>query len=171
MRIRIAEPHDVAAIAAIYGHYVLHGLGTFELEPPGEAEMRRRFDIIKDGGFPYFVAEVDGRVAGYSYAGTYRPRPGYRFSLEDSIYVAPEHAGAGIGRALLERLLPACEAIGCRQLIAIIGDSGNTPSIALHEAMGFVHVGVLKSIGFKFGRWVDTVVMQRPLGAGDATLP
>lgn len=171
MILRAAEPRDMAAVAAIYGHHVLTGLASFETEAPDEREMRLRHDAIREKGFPYLVAELDGEVAGYAYASLYRARPAYRFTLEDSIYVHPGHAGRGIGRALLERLVEECERIGCRQLIAVIGDSANAPSIRLHEACGFVLTGTFRSVGFKHGRWVDSVLMQRTIGAGDSTPP
>jgi L-amino acid N-acyltransferase YncA len=133
--------------------------------------MRARFEEVRARGFPYLVAETDGRVAGYAYASLYRVRPAYRFALEDSVYVHPDLSGRGVGRALLGRLIEACEAIGCRQLIAVIGDSGNTASIGLHSALGFAPVGTLRAIGYKHGRWVDSVILQRAVGSGDTTLP
>jgi phosphinothricin acetyltransferase len=169
--IRAALAQDVPAIAAIYAHHVRTGLASFEYEAPGEDEMRQRFAAITQGGFPYLVASEAGRVVGYAYASLYRTRPGYRFSLEDSLYVDPGHVGRGIGRRLLEALIPACGSVGCRQLVAVIGDSANRASIAVHEACGFAMVGTFRSIGFKHGRWVDSVLMQRAIGAGDATLP
>lgn len=169
--IRASEERDIASIAAIYGHHVKHGFGSFEEVPPDTDEMaRRRADILaKD--FPYLVAELDGRVVGYAYASAYRPRIAYRFSVEDSIYVAPDAPRKGIGRALLESLMARCAALGYRQMVAVIGDTQNTGSIALHATLGFRVVGTLPSIGFKHGRWVDSVFMQRPLGSGDSTLP
>jgi len=169
--LREAQPRDLAAIAAIYGHHVRTGLASFETEAPGEAEMLRRYEAIREKGFPYLVAEVDGAVAGYAYASPYRTRSAYRFCLEDSIYVDPRVARRGVGRALLERLVAECERIGCRQLVAVIGDSANAPSIRLHLACGFVMTGTLRSIGYKHGRWVDSVLMQRAVGAGDGTPP
>jgi phosphinothricin acetyltransferase len=133
--------------------------------------MTARFRAVRANGFPWLACEAGGRLAGYAYASHYRTRPGYRFCLEDSVYVHPDHAGRGIGRALLARLVEECEAIGCRQLVAVIGDSGNTASIALHSALGFRLAGTLRSIGFKHGRWVDSVLMQRAIGPGDTTLP
>lgn len=171
MNIRPADEGDIPAIAAIYAHHVRTGTATFETEAPDEAEMRRRFGVLREGGFPYIVAEVDGVIAGYAYAGPYRPRFAYRFSLEDSIYLDPKFAGKGLGRALLERLIVECEAFGCRQLIAVIGDSGNAASVGVHAALGFTHTGTLTNVGFKFGRWLDTVIMQRAVGPGSATLP
>lgn len=159
------------AFAAIYAHHVLHGLASFETEPPAEPEMRRRFDAIVGAGYPYIAAEHDGRIVGYAYANAFRPRPAYRYTVEDSIYIAPDARGAGLGRRLLERLIVECEARGYRQMLAVIGDSANEPSIALHRACGFDRMAVFNGIGFKFGRWVDTVLMQRTLGAGETTLP
>jgi L-amino acid N-acyltransferase YncA len=143
---------------------VLHGTASFELEPPDEGEMGRRQRALMDGDFPYLVAELDGVIAGYAYAGPYRLRPAYRFSVEDSVYVAAEMHGCGVGRALLDRLIAASEQRGFRQMIAVIGDSAQVASIALHRATGFRQVGTLQSVGFKFERWVD-------MGGGDATLP
>jgi len=169
--LRSATTADLAQITAIYAHHVLHGLASFEVEPPDETEMRRRFDAIASGGFPWFVAEVDGRVLGYAYAGPYRTRPAYRYSVEDSIYVAPDAVGRGLGKRLLLSLIEACERRGFRQMLAVIGDSANAASIELHRTCGFSQVGLLPSIGFKFGRWVDSVLMQRGLGEGDRTAP
>lgn len=169
--LRAAEPRDLAAITAIYAHHVRTGLASFETEAPDEAEMRSRFDAVRERGFPYITAEWDGRVVGYAYANLYRERPAYRFALEDSLYVHPDFLGKGIGRALLARLIAECEAIGCRQLIAVIGDSANAPSIGIHAALGFAMVGTFRSIGWKHERWVDTVLMQRAIGVGDTKLP
>jgi phosphinothricin acetyltransferase len=169
--IRLAEPRDIPAITAIYGHHVIQGVASFELVAPGEDEMRERFEAVIAKGFPYFVAEDGGRVAGYAYASLYRARPAYRFALEDSVYVHPDHARRGLGRALLAALIEACESIGCRQLIAVIGDSGNAPSIRLHAAQGFRMVGTLESVGWKHGRWLDCVIMQRSIGEGNAEPP
>lgn len=171
MKIRPALPDHVAGIAAIYDDAVRHGTASFELEPPDLAEMMRRYQALKDGGFPYFVAEDGEEVLGYAYAGAFRPRIAYRWTLENSVYVAPGAHKRGVGRALMEALLAECEALGFRQMVAVIGDSANAGSIALHRACGFRHIGVLPATGFKFGRWIDTVLMQRELGAGDATLP
>jgi phosphinothricin acetyltransferase len=170
IEVRDAEARDLARIAAIYAHHVLTGLASFETEAPDEAEIGRRFRDVREKGFPYLVAELGGEIAGYAYASAYRTRPAYRFSLEDSIYVEPRFAGRGVGRTLLGRLIAACEAIGCRQLIAVIGDSANEASIGLHAALGFERVGTFKSVGFKHGRWVDSVLMQRAIGAG-GTIP
>jgi phosphinothricin acetyltransferase len=169
--IRPSEDRDIAAIAAIYGHHVLHGFGSFEEVPPDAAEMARRRGEILAKGFPYLIAELGGRVVGYAYASAYRPRIAYRFSVEDSIYVAHDAPRRGIGRALLESLLARCAALGYRQMVAVIGDTQNLGSIGLHAALGFRVVGTLPSIGFKHGRWVDSVFMQRPLGPGDSLLP
>ena len=169
--LRPAEPRDLAAITAIYAHHVRTGLASFETEAPDEAAMRSRFDAIRAKGFPYLTGEWDGRVAGYAYANLYRARPAYRFALEDSLYVHPDFLGRGIGRALLARLIAECEAIGCRQLIAVIGDSANAPSIGIHAALGFAMVGTFRAIGWKHERWVDTVLMQRAIGVGDTMAP
>jgi phosphinothricin acetyltransferase len=169
--LRPAAARDVAAIAAIYAHHVLNGLASFEVEPPDEAEIGRRLAEVRAHGLPYLVAAADGRVVGYAYAAPYRARPAYRYTVEDSVYVAQDCGGRGIGRRLLERLVSDTAAAGARQMIAVIGDSANRASIALHEACGFAHVGLLPAVGFKFGRWVDSVLMQRALGAGDAAPP
>jgi phosphinothricin acetyltransferase len=169
--VRAAEPADAAALSAIYGHHVLHGFGTFEETPPDAAEMERRRRAIADQGLPYLVAEADGRVLGFAYASPFRPRPAYRYTLEDTVYVAQDAVGRGVGRAVLSAVIAACEALGARQLVAVIGDSGNAGSIGLHTALGFQHAGVGRSFGFKHGRWVDVVWMQKPLGGGDTTLP
>lgn len=165
---RAAREEDIAAIASIYAHYVLTSLATFETVPPDCEEMSRRRGDIVARGLPYLVAEWDGAVTGYAYASAYRPRPAYRFTIEDSIYVHPDHLRRGAGRALLGAVIESCERGPWRQMVAVIGDSGNQASIGLHESFGFVRVGVLRSVGFKFGRWVDTVLMQRELGAGDS---
>ncbi|MFZ0006667.1 MAG: N-acetyltransferase family protein [Steroidobacteraceae bacterium] len=170
--IRDSDDADVDAIARIYGHWVQHGLASFELTPPGADEIRRRRSAILAGGYPYIVAVgEDGRLLGYGYAGPYRTRPAYRFACEDSVYVAPDAARGGIGRSLLQTLILRCEASGLRLMVAIIGDSGNEPSIGLHRALGFAHAGVLPAIGWKHGRWVDTVLMVRALGPGASTPP
>ena len=170
--VRPVEPADFDAIQRIYAHHVLHGLASFEEAPPDAAELTRRWRAIVDAGLPYLcAADATGGIAGYAYAGPYRPRSAYRFSVEDSVYVAPGQAGRGIGRALLAQLIAICTDLGKRQMIAIIGDSGNAASIALHHACGFEVVGTFKSIGFKHGRWVDSVLMQRQLGPGATTLP
>ena len=165
--IRPGLPADIPAIAAIYAHAVLHGTASWELEPPGEAEMQRRFEAVLAGGYPYLVAEREGGILGYAYAGAYRPRPAYRSTVENSIYIAPGAQGLGIGSLLLDALMQACTERGFRQMIAVIGDSANRASISLHEEAGFDLVGTLRSVGWKHGRWLDTVLMQRPLGPGD----
>ena len=158
--IRAASPAD---ITGIYAHAVRFGTASFEIEPPNEAEMARRQRALIEGGFPYLVAEADGTVAGYAYAGPYRPRPAYRFSVENSVYVAPEAHRRGVGRALLDRLIAEAQARGFRQMIAVIGDADQAPSIALHRAAGFRLVGTIAAVGFKHGRWLDSVLMQREL--------
>ena len=169
--VRDAEPADVAAIQAIYAHHVLHGLATFEEVPPTTAEMAARRQTVVDAGLPYLVAEVQGRTVGFSYAGAYRARPAYRYTIEDSVYVAEGMGGRGIGSALLGELIRRCETGVWRQMLAVIGHSGNAGSIALHRRLGFVPVGTFAAVGFKLGQWVDTVLMQRALGAGDAAPP
>jgi len=169
--IRPAGPGDIAAITRIYGDAVAHGTATFEIEPPGTAEMMRRQHTLLANGLPYLVAEQAGIVAGYAYAGYYHARPAYRWTVEDTIYVAPAFQRRGLGRLLMTRLIGEAEARGFRQMIAVIGDSANAASIALHAAVGFRLIGTLQSVGFKHGRWLDTVLMQRPLGNADATPP
>ena len=169
--IRPATPADIPAITRIYAHAVRHGTASFELEPPDEVEMTRRQRALSDGGFPYLVAEADGAVAGYAYAGPYRARPAYRFSVENSVYVAPDAHRRGIGRLLLAALIAECETRGYRLMIAVIGDSAQTPSIELHRAAGFKMVGAFEGVGYKFDRWLDTVLMQRPLGKGSSAPP
>jgi L-amino acid N-acyltransferase YncA len=168
--IRPATPADIAAITRIYDHAVRHGTASFEIEPPDEAEMTRRQRALIDNGYPYLVAEADGIIQGYAYAGPYRARPAYHWSVENSIYVDAAAHRRGVGRALLARLIAETEARGFRQMIAVIGDSAQTPSIALHHALGFRMVGTIENVGFKFGRWLDTVLMQRALGPS-ATAP
>ena len=169
--IRPATPADIPAIARIYAEAVEHGTASFELEPPDEAEMARRMQFLIDGGFPYIAAEIDGVLTGYAYAGPYRPRRAYRFSVEDSIYVDPGAQRKGVGRGLLKELIEECERRGYRQMIAVIGDSAQVPSIELHRAAGFRLIGAIENVGFKFARWLDTVLMQRELGAGASTKP
>jgi L-amino acid N-acyltransferase YncA len=166
-----ARPAHIPVIHRIYAHWVLHGLASFEEVPPDAAEMDRRRLSVQELKLPYLVAEHDGDVLGFAYAGPYRPRSGYRFTVEDSVYVAPGAHGKGIGRRLLSEVVARAEALGRLQMLAIIGDSGNAPSIGLHAALGFRQIGTMRSVGFKFGRWVDTVIMQRALGSGDTTLP
>ncbi|MEP9376721.1 N-acetyltransferase family protein [Aquabacter sp. CN5-332] len=173
MLIRPALPSDIPAIAAIYGEAVRTGTASFELEPPDEMEMMRRFQALHDSGHPYLAAVEDegGPLLGYAYAGPFRPRIAYRWTVENSVYVAPDAHKRGVGRALMVALITDCEAKGFRQMIAVIGGSDNLGSIALHRACGFYDVGVMRATGFKFGRWLDTVLMQRDLGEGDETLP
>ena len=164
--IRPVRDADMAAITAIYGQSVATGTASFELEPPDLDEMRRRRDTLLAGGFPYLVAEAEEGILGYAYAGPYRPRPAYRATVEDSIYLAAAAQGRGIGRLLLAALIEAAEAGGFRQMVAVIGDSRHQASIRLHAALGFRLVGILENVGFKHGRWLDSVLMQRSLGAG-----
>ncbi|WP_427915497.1 N-acetyltransferase family protein [Ramlibacter sp. MMS24-I3-19] len=169
--IRPSTDADLPAITAIYGHHVLHGTGTFETTPPTEAEMAaRRADVLAKG-LPWLVIEDGGRVAGYAYCQWFKPRPAYRFSAEDSIYLHPEAAGKGLGRQLLSALIDKAEAAGVRKLIAVIGDSANAGSIGVHRALGFKQVGTIASCGWKFGRWLDIVLMDRVVGAGDGSSP
>ena len=169
--VRPSKAGDIAVIAEIYGYHVLNGLASFELMAPSVDEMgKRRADLI-GRKFPYLVAEIDGRVVGYAYASLYHTRLAYRFTLEDSVYTHRDFAGRGVGRLLLDALIEACEKIGCRQLIAVIGDSDNVASVRLHAACGFKRTGTIKAVGFKFGRWVDSVIMQRSIGDGAKTLP
>ena len=169
--VRAAQREDIPAITAIYRPAVLHGTASFELEPPTEDEMARRYEAITGGGFPYIVAEVDDTVVGYGYVNAFRPRPAYRFSIENSVYIAPEQQGKGIGRILLDALIWISAAHGYRQMVAIIGDSNQRASIGLHRALGFTFAGTIHSAGFKHGRWLDIVMMQRSLGDGDTTPP
>jgi L-amino acid N-acyltransferase YncA len=169
--IRPADEADLPVITEIYEHAVRHGTATFELVPPDLAEMTRRYRALIEGGFPYFVATADGGVVGYAYAGAYRPRPAYRFTVENSIYLRPASHRRGIGLKLLQRLIIECEARGYRQMIAVIGDSANAGSIGVHAKTGFTLIGTHPNVGFKFGRWLDTVMMQRSLGEGASTIP
>jgi phosphinothricin acetyltransferase len=169
--IRPSREEDIERIAAIYGHHVLHGVASFEEEPPSVDELARRRGEILKRGLPYLVAEAEGDVVGYCYAGPFRPRIGYRFTLEDSIYIDPEEVGRGIGRRLLTPLIEQCGELGYRQMVAVIGGRETAASIRLHQALGFAEIGAFSAIGFKFGRWIDTVLMQRPLGPGSTTLP
>jgi len=169
--IRAASAADLPAITEIYDHAVRYGTATFELIAPDLAEMTRRFGVLMDGGFPYLVAALEGRVVGYAYAGAYRPRPAYRFTVENSLYLQPAIHRRGIGLQLLQRLIAESEQRGYRQMIAVIGDSANAGSIGVHTRCGFRMIGTHPDVGFKFGRWLDTVMMQRALGDGSRTLP
>jgi len=171
MFLRPAAPQDLPAIQSIYAHHVLHGLASFEEEPPPLEEIRRRYDEVIGRGLPYLAAEEAGEVLGYGYCTPYRARTAYRFALEDSIYVKQGCQGKGIGKALLAEMIRRCERLNYRQIIAVIGDSANAASIAVHAGLGFVRAGNLRSTGYKFGRWVDSVLMQRPLGDGDGSRP
>lgn len=171
MEVRPALPGDLPAIHSIYAHHVLHGLASFEEEPPPVEEIERRYRDVTGRGLPYLVVELGGVVAGYGYCAPYRARSAYRYALEDSVYVRHDMTGRGVGKRLLDELIARCAALGYRQVIAVIGDSANVASIGVHAACGFLRVGTLRSAGFKFGRWVDSVFMQRPLGPGDATKP
>ncbi|SER22101.1 phosphinothricin acetyltransferase [Faunimonas pinastri] len=170
--IRPTDETDIPALTEIYRHAVLHGTASYEVEPPGEAEMLRRCRDLTGRGFPHLVAERGGRVLGYAYAGPYRPRPAYRFSVEDSIYIAPDLHRAGVGSRLLAALIEACEAKGFRQIFASAGGGTENPaSVRLHEKLGFRTIGIFEGSGFKHGRWLDTVLMQRPLGPGSSQPP
>jgi L-amino acid N-acyltransferase YncA len=171
IRIRDALTADMSAVQAIYAYHVSNGSASFEEAPPATDEMIRRHDAVSKSGLPYLVAEMQGRVVGYAYATAYRPRPAYRYTIEDSVYVEHGLDRHGIGRALLTELIARCELGPWRQMLAVIGNSGNEGSLALHERLGFRTVGTLRSVGFKFGQWVDTVLMQRELGRGAASLP
>jgi L-amino acid N-acyltransferase YncA len=171
LEIRAATAGDLPSVTEIYDHAVRYGTATFELIPPDLVEMMRRFGVLMDGGFPYLVAVLEGRVVGYAYAGAYRPRPAYRFTVENSVYLEPAIHRRGIGLQLLQRLITESEARGYRQMIAVIGDSANAGSIGVHARCGFEMIGTHPDVGFKFGRWLDTVMMQRALGEGGETLP
>lgn len=168
---RAATADDAEALAAIYGDACLHGTGTFEEVPPGAAAMAERLEAILARGLPYYVAELDGRVAGFAYASPFRPRSGYRYTAEDSVYVAPWAKGRGLGKILLTPVIADCERLGLRQLMAVIGGSENAASIALHRTLGFELKGVMIGVGFKLGRWTDIVMMTKPLNGGTETLP
>ncbi|WP_047217409.1 MULTISPECIES: GNAT family N-acetyltransferase [Delftia] len=170
--IRPSQDSDLAAITAIYRHHVLHGTGTFETDPPSEADMAtRRADVLAKG-LPYLVAvDAQGQVLGFAYANWFKPRPAYRFSAEDSIYVHDAVRGQGVGRLLIDALSHDCEAAGVRKLLAVIGDSANAGSIGVHRAAGFTPAGTLRSMGWKFGRWLDIVLMEKTLGDGDRSSP
>jgi L-amino acid N-acyltransferase YncA len=163
MLVRLSTDVDILAIAEIYGHHVRHGVATFEIDPPDANEMARRRTEVLQRGLPWLVAEIEGSVLGYAYATQYRSRAAYRFTLEDSIYVHPMHMSKGIGKLLLPELIARCQEVGARQMVAVIGDTDHPASIKLHARFGFRHVGVLQAVGFKFDRWLDTVLMQRPL--------
>lgn len=169
--VRDSRTADIAAIQTLYGHHVVHGVASFEDAPPDGAEMTRRRDAVVAAGLPHLVAVLDGAVAGYACAGPYRARPAYRNSLETTVYVAAEFQGRGVGRALMTALIGRCQDLDYRQMIAVIGDSANGPSIKLHETVGFHQVGLLRAVGYKHGRWLDSVFMQRDLGDGDRTAP
>jgi phosphinothricin acetyltransferase len=170
-QVRASRDDDLPEIAAIYAHHVRHGLASFEETPPDLAVMTRRRQTLLDRGLPYLVAEIDGRLCGYAYVGPYRSRPGYRHTLENSVYVDPGFERRGAGALLLAELIRLAAGQGYRRMVAVIGDSANLASIRLHERQGFRRVGTLTSVGFKFGRWVDSVILERALGAGDTTLP
>ena len=169
--IRPALTSDIPAIIRIYAHAVEHGTASFELTPPNEAEMANRMRHLLDNNFPYLAAEMAGELCGYAYAAPYRARPAYRFTVENSVYVAHDLHRRGVGKALLEALIEACTKGGFRLMIAVIGDSKQAASIGVHEATGFKHVGVFENVGYKFDRWLDTVLMQRALGPGATTPP
>lgn len=169
--IRPAQLADIAQIQPIYAHAVLHGTASWEWEPPDEAETTRRMVALTDASWPYIVAKTDNRILGYAYAGAYRPRAAYKWTCEDSIYIAPDAQGKGVGRLLLAELIDRCTAMGLRQMVAVIGDSNSQPSIKLHTSMGFTRSGLIHAAGFKHGKWLDQVLMQRPLGDGDTSLP
>ena len=171
LTLRPSTEADLHAIQAIYAHAVMHGTGTFETEVPDEAEMARRRQEVLGRGLPWLVVERAGEVLGYAYANYFRPRLAYRFCLEDSIYLRHDSQGLGLGRLLLAELIARCEALGARQMLAVIGDADNLGSIGLHRALGFSDTGALKSAGWKFGRWLDVVLMQRQLGQGDTGSP
>ncbi len=167
--IRASQAHDNERITAIYAHHVLHGTGTFEIDPPTAADMLQRRQDVLNKGLPYLVAEQDGVVQGFAYCNWFKPRPAYRFSAEDSIYLAPEAAGQGMGAALLNALAQAAQAVGVRKLIAVIGDSANHGSVGVHRKCGFSHVGTIAACGWKFERWLDIVLMEKALGEGATT--
>ncbi|MCO5056727.1 MAG: N-acetyltransferase family protein [Rhizobiaceae bacterium] len=172
LTIRPAAMADIPAITRIYGHAVENGTGSYELEPPTEAEMARRFRTFVDDGFPYLVAADDGGIQGYAYAGAFRPRRAYRFTVENSVYVHPDAHRRGVGRALLEALVRECAAMGFRQIVAVIGDGArHMASVRLHESLGFTHAGTMRGTGYKHGQWLDTVLMQLPINGGDSVPP
>ena len=167
--IRPSLDADLPSITDIYAHHVMHGTGSFELDAPDLAEMTRRRSDVLAKGLPFWVASRGAEVLGFAYAGNFRPRPAFRFMAEDSVYIRAEHMGQGLGRALLSELMRHCEALGIRQMLAVIGDSANAGSIGLHRSLGFTHTGILKASGWKHGLWLDTVFMQKTLGAGDSS--
>ncbi|AVS75120.1 GNAT family N-acetyltransferase [Paracidovorax cattleyae] len=169
--IRPSRDEDLPTITAIYGHHVLHGTGTFETDSPSAADMAARRADVLARGLPYLVAEEQGEILGFAYANWFKPRPAYRFSAEDSIYVADAARGRGVGRLLLDALCDAAETAGVRKLLAVIGDSANAGSVGVHRAAGFTEIGVMRSVGWKFGAWRDVVLMEKPLGAADTTAP
>ena len=171
LHIRPTTPADLPAVTAIYRHAVLTGTATFEIEPPDLAEMTRRFQVLMDGKFPYLIATYGEAVLGYAYAGSYRARPAYRFTVENSIYLDPQAQGRGVGTQVLQALIGECETRGYRLMVAVIGDSANAASVGVHRRTGFQMVGTLENVGLKFGRWLDTVLMQRALGEGANTIP
>jgi phosphinothricin acetyltransferase len=171
VQVRPAGPPDAPAMQEIYAQHVLHGLASFEEQPPSVEEIQRRFQDVRAKGLPWLAADFGGTLAGYGYCAPYRSRSAYRFALEDSIYVRSGSEGRGVGSALLDALIRECEGLGYRQMVAVIGDSANAASINLHASFGFLRVGTLRSVGFKLGRWVDSAVMQRPLGDGDGSSP
>jgi L-amino acid N-acyltransferase YncA len=171
MLIRNATDDDVVAVQAIYSHWVLNGTASFEIEPPSVEEIRKRRNDVLDKRLPYLCAEQDGAVVGYAYANAFRPRPAYRFCVEHSVYAHPDTRRSGVARLLMAELITRCEQAGARQMVAVIGGSENTASIGLHRAMGFEHVGIIRGTGWKFDRWLDTVLMQRTLGVGNSAPP
>jgi len=171
LHIRDASEADIPAIASLYADEVRERVATYEYDVPDETEMAQRMRAVQAAGYPYVVAERDGRFAGYAYASSYRSRIGYRWTVEDTVYIVPEHQGQGVGKALLQYLIDACAARGFRQMVAVIGEPANGASVALHEKLGFRTIGVFQGLGRKHGRWLDTVQMQRALGAGDGTAP
>jgi L-amino acid N-acyltransferase YncA len=171
VHVRPSRESDLPDIAAIYAHAVMHGTASFELEPPSEAEMAKRRSVLLEGGYPYLVAERAGAILGYAYAGPYRPRAAYRSTVEDSVYVAPDAQGRGVGRTLLQAVIAECERLDFRLMVAVIGDEASAGSIALHRSLGFEPVGSLPGIGYKHGRWLATVLMHRRLGAGTGAPP
>jgi phosphinothricin acetyltransferase len=171
MIVRDATASDASAMADIYGHNAIHGTGTFEEAPPTAPEMAARLDAVRERGMPWVVVEEDGRVLGYAYAGPYRTRSAYRYTAEDSVYVANDAQGRGVGKAALKAVIAACEAMGLRQLVAVIGDADNAGSVALHRSLGFEPCGALSNVGYKHGRWLDVVLMQKALNGGAGSAP